>query len=142
MDKPQSIANHRVLPLVHLFAGVVLSAELMRRAWDLIATRDLAGIWSVLFIVALLIIWNASRRNAQIIQDRIIRLEVRERLERVLPPAQRGDIARLKLPQLVGLRFASDGELAGLAREAIEHDLPRDEIKRRIKNWQADWLRV
>ena len=39
----------------------------------------------------------------------------------------------------MGLRFAGDDELPTLVREVLEKNIAdRKEIKRRIKNWQAD----
>lgn len=92
--------------------------------------------------MALIVVAYASRRNAQIVQDRLIRLEMRLRLERVLPPERHGDIARLTLPQLIGLRFASDAELPALVQETLAQGLTSDAIKAKIGVWQADWLRV
>jgi hypothetical protein len=41
------------------------------------------------------------------------------------------------------LRFAGDAELPGLVDEVLSGRLTApDEIKRRVKDWQADWLRV
>jgi hypothetical protein len=76
-------------------------------------------------------------------QDRVIRLEERLRLREVLP----ADLARragtLTGGQLVALRFAPDEELEGLVREVLEGRLRKSsEIKRAIKNWRADLLRV
>jgi hypothetical protein len=43
----------------------------------------------------------------------------------------------------VALRFASDAELPGLVRQVLDENLTdRREIKRRIREWQADHLRA
>jgi hypothetical protein len=100
-------------------------------------------LWYVVLLSAVLVVWYQSRRRAQIVQDRVIRLEMRVRLERVLGGARRADIERLTVPQLVGLRFASDAELPALVEDVLAGRLTgQDEIKRRVKDWQADWLRV
>ena len=45
--------------------------------------------------------------------------------------------------QLVAMRFASDEEMADLVRDVLNGKLaPSNEIKQRVKNWQADWLRA
>jgi hypothetical protein len=94
-------------------------------------------------ISAVLVVWYESRRRAQIVQDRVIRLEMRVRLERVLGASRRLDIDRLTLPQLVGLRFASDAELPALVDDVLAGRITEpDAIKKRVKDWQADWLRV
>ncbi|HVQ54844.1 MAG TPA: DUF6526 family protein, partial [Thermoanaerobaculia bacterium] len=74
---------------------------------------------------------------------RVIRLEMRLRLERLLSPELHARIAGLTVEQLVGLRFASDDELPALVREVLEKNITeRKEIKRRIRNWQADHQRA
>jgi hypothetical protein len=93
--------------------------------------------------VAFLILWWFVRRMALTVQDRVIRLEMRLRLRDVLPAALQPDIPKLSRSQLVALRFASDEELADLVRDVIAGTLekPRD-IKMKIRNWQADYLRA
>jgi len=51
-------------------------------------------------------------------------------------------IGELTEGQLIALRFASDGELPGLAQEALEKKLSRAEIKKAIKVWRGDYFRV
>jgi hypothetical protein len=43
---------------------------------------------------------------------------------------------------VVALRFASDAELAGLTRRAIEEKLEPKKIKAAIQNWRPDFTRV
>ncbi|NOT32172.1 MAG: hypothetical protein HOP15_17130, partial [Planctomycetes bacterium] len=65
------------------------------------------------------------------------------RLERLLGPARRAEIERLELPQRIALRFASDEELPGLFERVLKGGFAKpDDIKRGVRNWQADWLRV
>ncbi len=73
----------------------------------------------------------------------MIRIEMRLRLERALSPDLRSRIAEFTVPQLVSLRFASDQELPLLAQQVLDEKLnDRKTIKRRIKDWQADFLRA
>ena len=143
MNRPQSYANHRRLPPLYLAAGVVLLVELGHLIWLALKSPSFWSAWAALTGAALVLVWYASRRCAQIVQDRVIRLEIRLRLERVLSPEQRLDIRRLSVPQLVALRFASDAELPALFDEILAGRLTeREEIKRSVRDWQADWLRV
>ena len=41
-----------------------------------------------------------------------------------------------------GLRFAADDEVVELAKQALEHNLTRKQIKERIKSWRADHWRI
>jgi hypothetical protein len=44
--------------------------------------------------------------------------------------------------QLTGLRFASDGEVAGLVQAALDENLSGEAIKKRIQVWRPDTFRV
>jgi hypothetical protein len=64
-------------------------------------------------------------------------------LKDLLPPDLRGRIGELGAGQLIALRFAGDAELPGLVRDVLEQKIrDRIEIKKRIRDWQADDLRV
>ena len=76
------------------------------------------------------------------VQDRVIRLEERLRLQALAPAEWHAQIYRLTEDQLIGLRFASDDEVVELAKQALEHNLNRKQIKERIKNWRPDEWRV
>jgi hypothetical protein len=76
------------------------------------------------------------------VQDRVIRLEERIRLQALAPSEWHTQIYHLTEDQLIGLRFASDDEVVELAKQALEHHLTRKQIKERIKDWRADNWRV
>jgi Family of unknown function (DUF6526) len=141
---PQSFANHaRYVPLYHVGIFGVLVVNLV---WSLI--RVVKGfswptVFGVVMAFALLGMFFYMRIFALTVQDRVIRLEMRLRLERLLAADLKGRIGDLTVEQLVGLRFASDEELPALVREVFEKNIAdRKEIKRRVKNWQADHLRA
>jgi hypothetical protein len=143
LARPQSHANHRAHTPVYLAAGLVLAVDVVVRIVQAARDPDAAAVWAVVVGAALVVVWATSRRKAQIVQDRLIRLEMRLRLARVLPAERHGEIERLSLGQLVALRFASDAELPELVRSVLAEDLTsRDAIKRRVRDWQADWMRV
>lgn len=141
---PQSFANHKSrLPPLYVAAGVVLAVEMLHRLWVAFTAPGFWSFWSVLVFAALLTVLVMVRTNSQRVQDRVIRLEMRLRLERLLGQERRADIARLGLRQLIALRFASDPELPALFEEVVAGKLREPiEIKQRIVDWQADWLRV
>jgi hypothetical protein len=121
----------------------VLIAELAHQAWNAVAGRSLASAWGLAVAAALVVVWSHSRGKALRVQDRVIRLEMHDRLRRLLPPERHGEIARLGLGQLIALRFAGDAELPGLVAEVAAGALAEpDAIKRRVRDWQADRLRV
>jgi hypothetical protein len=60
-----------------------------------------------------------------------------------MPADEYATIAALKPAQLVGLRFASDEEVPGLARRCAAGDLKSSgDVKKQIRNWRADYLRA
>ena len=76
-------------------------------------------------------------------QDRVIRLEERLRMERLLPDELKPRINDFTMDQLIALRFASDAELPGLARKVLDEDIgDRKTIKQMIVTWRADYQRV
>ena len=73
------------------------------------------------------------------LQDRIVRLEMQVRLERL---GRQKDFLSLSTKQLVALRFASDAELPDLIDRALTMKLTPDQIKRSVSDWQADLHRT
>jgi len=64
-------------------------------------------------------------------------------LNRVLPSDLRGRATELRTDQLIAIRFAPDEEVPDLVRRALDGELTRQgDIKRAIRNWRADHLRV
>jgi len=143
-QKIQKFENHvRVVPAYHMF---VFGVFLINFVWRLVQLKDgitFGSIMNVLMGAAFLVIFFYARIFALTVQDRVIRLEMRLRMERLLPPDLRARISEFTVPQLVALRFAGDEELLLLARQVLEEKLnDRKTIKRRVKNWQADFLRA
>jgi hypothetical protein len=91
----------------------------------------------ILFLLPLL-----ARIYALKNQDRIIRIEMRQRYFELTGHSFRDKEKRLRLSQIIALRFASDEELLPLMEKAIEEKLRAKRIKQLIKNWQEDKRRV
>ena len=144
MENPQDYANHRAAPRpLFMIALLVLIANSVVTLVAVIREPGLERAWAVVVALALTIGVYFGRRHAQIVQDRLIRAEMRWRLVRVLPPERHAEIERLTLRQLVALRFASDGELPELVAGTLVGRFPTaDAIKRAVAHWQADRLRV
>lgn len=143
-EKSQKFENHaRVVPAYHMF---VFGVFLINFVWRLVQLKDgitFASIMNVLLAAAFVVLFFYARVFALTVQDRVIRLEMRLRMERVLPSDLRSRIPEFTVPQLISLRFAADEELPALARQVLDEKLnDRKSIKRRIKNWQADFLRA
>jgi hypothetical protein len=143
MPEPQSFKNHRQTSWGFLSA---LGLFVINLGWTLYAMgqNPSGGTFvGVMVAVALVVLAFALRTEVLTVQDRVIRAEMRLRLARVLPQDLAGQVERLTLRQLVGLRFSSDGELPALVRDVLAGSLTSEkDIKMRVKDWQADHLRA
>jgi hypothetical protein len=139
----QTYANHtRWDPIYHFFAAPVALINVLVAIWHLIKDPSLAAGWFVVLSLAFVVAVLKLRLYPLRAQDRLIRLEERLRLAQLLPAASRSRIGDLTEAQLVGLRFASDGELPALAEKALGGGMSQKEIKKAIGSWRADYFRV
>jgi Family of unknown function (DUF6526) len=141
----QSYAKHaKFVPMFHyvLFGIIALtfigSFVNLWQSWG-----DHERIYSASLIsaisVALVLLFAFTRTFSMGVQDRAIRAE--ENLRHFALTGKLLD-PRLRIKQIVGLRFASDAEFAELARKAAEGNMSQDEIKKSVKSWRADHDRV
>ena len=143
-DAPQSYSNHtRWHPPFHFIVAPVMLINLI---WAFVQFFRYPGWergWWVVVSFALMAMGALTRTNPLRVQDRLIRLEERLRLSQLLPPELARQAMSLTPGQFVALRFASDEELEGLVRRVLAGELTKPaEIKRAVKNWRADYLRV
>src|ERR1700678_325316 len=140
--KPQSFSNHAAFDLpYHVFISFGLLSNLIIGIIVLVMsfhTQLLLGIWIVILSVVVILIFIRLRTYPLKIQDRVIRLEERLRLDALLPEPLKNRIPELTEDQLVGLRFASDDELPSLVQLTLDKQLTRKQIKERIQNWRPD----
>ena len=140
---PQSFKNHaRFDPPFHFFLFLVLVANLIIAIVHLVRHVNFISAWFLVLSIAAVVALLKVRLYALKVQDRVIRFEERLRLKALSPAEWHKQIDRLTEDQLIGLRFASDDEIVGLAKEALEQNLNRKQIKERINNWRADHWRV
>ena len=143
MPKPQTYANHRRFdPLVHFALIPFFLVSALATAWRFIKAPSLHHGWLMLAAFAVALLTLTVRGYALKVQDRIIRLEERLRMERLLPEDLKARIPELTVRQCVGLRFAADAELADRVREALAEGLNDEAIKKRIQVWRPDTHRV
>jgi hypothetical protein len=142
-QESQTLKNHtRFDPAFHFFLAPLAIFFFIEGIVRLVRNADwpntvhlAAAVWA---LVALFLI----RTYALKVQDRVIRLEERLRLKDLLPAALQGRIGELTEDQLIGLRFASDGEVAGLVPKAVDGKWNRKQVKQAIRTWRPDNWRV
>ncbi len=104
--------------------------------------RKTLAFW-VLLSVVLILMALASRLMALKVQDRVIRLEERLRYREILSQDLAERASGLSLKQIIALRFASDGELPSLVERTLNGEFTKpNDIKKAVKDWQGDHLRV
>jgi hypothetical protein len=142
--RPQDLKNHvRFVPLYHLVLTLLLLVNLA--FWVFVMLKGFTGmrLAGLCVALALFLLFFYARQFAVTVQDRVIRLEMRLRMERLLPVELMSRFSEFEPQQLVALRFAGDGELPDLARRVLAGELRSNaQIKQQIKDWQADWLRA
>lgn len=143
-ERPQSYKTHRrYVPAYHFFALPVVLLNVVVEIVRLVRSPTLYQGWLVVFALALAVFVNFARHMAARVQDRVIRLEERMRLGRLLPEELQSRIDEIRPSHLVALRFASDEELPDLARHCLDGELTSGEqIKKHIKTWRPDYLRM
>jgi hypothetical protein len=140
----QSFENHtQWTPAFHFIASPLAGVFLI---WSIKRVISNPGADTAYMLIGALALFTgifAGRLAALRVQDRLIRLEERLRLARVLPVDLHGRIEELRPRHLVALRFASDGEVTELVRSVLSApDMQQKEIKRQIRAWREDYFRA
>jgi hypothetical protein len=144
--KKQDYNNHIFYYWPHhfFFYGVVIAGFALC-GLGIWRYEEQRALWGMMAVVIFLIVWLSYMTRQHYAlgnQNRTVRLEMRLRYY-ILAGKRFEEIeANLSLKQIAALRFASDEELDDLIKSAIAENLNPDEIKRHIKNWQADNMRV
>lgn len=143
-DKLQTFENHaRYLPPFHFVVLPLLAINFFRALYLVVADTTAAAFFDLGLAVALVLLALSARAMALAVQDRVIRLEERLRMRALLPADLQSHIEEFTVPQLIGLRFASDEELPALARKVIDERIAdRKAIKRLVARWRPDNLRA
>ena len=139
----QNIKNHRrYITMWHWITGAAIVLVLIGSIITFVHSdgnlRHAALMLIGISLILASIFWF-SRRFALKAQDRAIRAE--ENFRHFILTGKPFD-SRLRMSQIVALRFASDGEFLSLAKRAVDEKLTSYQIKQAIKNWRPDYNRV
>jgi hypothetical protein len=141
----QNFKNHvRIVPVhtaTYLVVLLLFIGSLVKlyRSW----VTGFGGLLTpVLFILAALALFSVTwycRFFALRAQDRAIRAE-----ENLRYFAITGKLLdnKLRMGQIIALRFASNNEFVDLAHKAVEEDMSPRQIKEAIQHWKGDYDRV
>jgi Family of unknown function (DUF6526) len=143
MSETQSFKNHaRFDPLFHVFLFGIYLFNLVYASVHLYRQPSISSGWYLVLSLAAIVPILKLRTYPMKVQDRVIRLEERLRLQALAPQEWHSQIYKLSEDQLIALRFASDDEVVELAKQALEHNLNRKQIKERIRSWRSDEWRI
>jgi hypothetical protein len=140
----QNYANHaKFVPLFHFIAGPIFLLNFIWAVYRLVRYPAVGTAMTVLLAIGLILLYFFARIFALRVQDRVIRLEMRQRMRELLPADLQGRIHEFTPRQLVALRFAGDTELPELCRTVLNDKMTDGRaIKKMVKDWQADHLRA
>ena len=141
----QSFKNHaKFVPAYHFVLTAVILLTLIGSLVNLYYSwgdpaREYSAFLIIAIVIALMIMFVYMRTFPLKAQDRAIRAE--EALRYFILSGKRMD-PQLRMGQIIGLRFASDGEFVQLAQKAAAENLSSKAIKELVKNWRPDHDRL
>lgn len=142
----QNYRNHRkfypphhfiYLPLLLILLGVGIYKSLDDETHQLPWILFSVSVFLILYLAIMV-----RQHYALGLQDRIVRLEFRQRYFEIFGLRSDSAEAGLSFSQIAALRFAHDDEFKALLEKALKENISGDEIKKSIRNWRADHSRI
>ena len=143
--KIQTYYNHIRFYTPHHFVYYPILAIFLAASIYFAFTTNDTLIWSfisVVFVFLFCLAFMLRQHYALILQNRIVRLELRYRYFTLTGKRFEEIEYKLTDDQIFGLRFAPDDELLPLIEDALKNNLSGDAIKKAIVHWKADYNRV
>ena len=143
-DAPQNYANHaKMVPVYHYLGSLLMLALLGWTGLRLVRAPSVDTVMAFLLLVLVILGYFYGRLFALGVQDRVIRLEERLRMDRLFSDDLKARIGDFTTEQLIGLRFATDEDLPALARRVLDEGISdRKTIKQAVKTWRPDHQRI
>jgi hypothetical protein len=141
----QNFKNHsQFVPMFHFVTLPAILVFIVGSFVNLFhAVQKEEGVYSASLLclagIILLFVAFLARIFALKAQDRAIRAE--ENFRHFLATGKPLD-SKLRISQIIALRFASDAEFVALAKKAADENLSSKDIKQAITNWKGDYYRV
>src|SRR4051794_39584519 len=112
MSEAQTLKNHgRLDPAYHVLLLVLYVLNLVYAGFHLYRQPSLSSGWYLILSLVAIVPLLKIRTYALKVQDRVIRLEERLRLQALAPQDWQDNLHRLTEDQLIALRFAGDDEV-------------------------------
>ena len=144
--KAQNYKNHvRYYPLHHFIFLPLMTAMVIAGIVMAVTGSSNQLVWILFAILAACILFLAvmlRQHYALGNQDRIVRVEFRLRYLEMFGKRSAAIEQRLSFAQIAALRFAADEEFEPLLIRAINEEMSADEIKKAIRHWNADCMRL
>ncbi len=142
----QNYRNHiRYYTAHHFIFYPVIISGIAASVVGIFRYKDYTAIWVAITLIFIVIGWLSFmvRQHYSLgNQNRIVRLEMRLRYYQLTQQRLEDIESKLSFSQIAALRFAGDEELPALIQQTLEKNLLPKEIKKSIKNWQPDLMRV
>jgi hypothetical protein len=145
MATPQSFKSHTRREPLYLSLLLVLFANFVLMIMRAVRHYRHNGhliLWPVVMAIVFMLIVMMIRVYSLKVQDRVIRLEERLRLQSLASESELAELDSLTVRQYVALRFASNPEVVELARRAVRENLTGKQIKESIRIWRPDHHRI
>ncbi|WP_336715220.1 DUF6526 family protein [Chryseobacterium mucoviscidosis] len=142
----QNYKNHRKFYPPHhfIYLPLLLGLEIFG-IYKIFNDETNQLIWILFSAVIFLLFYLAimlRQHYALVLQNRLVRLEFKQRYYELFQQRSDEVESRLKFDQIAALRFSYDDEFKELLYKALNDNISGDEIKRSIKKWRPDHHRV
>ncbi|MDN4014082.1 DUF6526 family protein [Chryseobacterium gambrini] len=142
----QNYKNHRKFYPPHhfIYLPLLLGLEIFG-VYKIFKDETNQLIWILFSAVIFLLFYLAimlRQHYALVLQNRLVRLEFKQRYYELFQQRSDEVESRLKFDQIAALRFSYDDEFKELLYKALNDNISGDEIKRSIKKWRPDHHRV
>ncbi|MDH6250373.1 hypothetical protein M2347_000100 [Chryseobacterium sp. H1D6B] len=142
----QNYQNHRKFYPPHhfIYLPLLLVLEIfgVYKIWDDKSNQLSWILFSVVIFLLLYLAVMLRQHYALGNQNRIVRLEFKQRYFELFNKRSDEVSEKLSFSQIAALRFAYDDEFKELLYRALHENISGDELKKSIKNWRPDQHRV
>lgn len=142
----QNYQNHRKFyPPHHFIYLPLLLALQIYGIYKSLQNDENQLVWILFSVIIFLLLYLSimvRQHYALGLQNRLVRLEFKQRYFEMYGKRSDEIEAKLSFGQIAALRFAYDDEFKELLNKALTENTSGDEIKKAIKNWKGDYHRI